>query len=253
MTTLAINLAVIAIILFCGWRGYKNGLIRGVFGVVSLIVALLVGNIVATAYSEDFTVMLDPFVSGLVESTFTNMRDEGVEYDAEEHDHQNKTEDFGKAYTVLRLIGISETASVRVAEASLEPEEQSDANAEGGDENEHDGEDSSGVRIMLTDKISTKLSSILAYVAVFAIAFILIAIILAVLGNLVSFVFSLPGLKLVDIIAGVALGLFKGFIIVYALAAIVRYFGLIAPQTIEEASILNYFVNNNPIANILGI
>lgn len=249
MTTLAIDLAVIATILFCGWRGYKNGLIRGVFGVVSLIVSLLVGNIVAVAYSEDFTVMLDPFVSGLVESTFTDMRDEGIEYDPVEHDHQNKTEDFGRAYTALRLIGISESASVKVAEEAVEPGGQE----EDGTEDIADGEVEGGARVILTDRIAGKLSGILAYVAVFAVAFILIAIILAVIGNLVSFVFSLPGLKLVDMIAGSALGLLKGFIIVYALAAIVRYFGLVAPQIIEGTSILKHFVNNNLIADIIGI
>lgn len=253
MTTLAIDLAVIATILFCGWRGYKNGLIRGVFGVVSLIISLLVANIAAEAYSDDFTVMLNPFVNGVVESTFVKMREDGIEYDASEHDHKNKTEEFGTAYTALRLIGISETAAVRVAEATLDAGDSEAAEEEPGGEGNAEDDGEGEARVTLPDKIANKLTGILAYVAVFAIAFILIAIILAVIGNLVSFVFSLPGLKLVDIIAGSALGLIKGFVIVYALAAIIRYFGLLVPQTIEKTSILSYFVNNNPIASILGI
>lgn len=247
MRTLAIDLAVIAVIAFCAWRGYKNGLIRGVFGVVSLIVSLFVANIVADAYSQEFTDMLYPFVSGIVESTLTDMRDEGIEYDPNAHEHDNDSEEFGTAYTVLRMIGLSESAAVRVAELALVIDSE---------ENE-DGEEEVIIedtpRVFLPEMIANRLSDVLAYVAVFAVAFILLAIIFAVAGNLISFVFSLPGLKLIDIIAGSALGLFKGFILVYALTAVIRYYGLLLPETIEATSVLNYFVNNNPIANILGI
>jgi hypothetical protein len=81
----------------------------------------------------------------------------------------------------------------------------------------------------------------------------LIAIVFAVIGNLVGFVFALPGLRIVDIISGAALGLVKGMIIVLAVTVIIRYFGLVFLPTIEGTTLLRYFVNNNPIANMLGI
>ena len=240
MTTLAIDLVVIAIVAFCGWRGYRNGLIRGVFGVVALIVSLFLANIAATAYSDDFTGMLKPFVGGIVDSALTDISDEGIEYDPKEHEHESDSEEFGTAYTVLRWIGLPEPSAVRVAEQALDAVE------------DEDGE-SLTTRSVLSDLIADKLSSALAYVAVFAIAFILLAIIFAVMGNLIGFVFSLPGLKLLDIIAGVLFGLAKGLIIVFALAVVVRYFGLLAIETLEETSVLNYLVNNNPIAERLGL
>jgi len=259
LTTLAIDLAVLAIVAFCGWRGYKNGLIRGVFGVVTLIVSLFIANITAMAYSREFTQMLKPFVSGVVESTFSDMRDEGLEYDPGAHEHENQSEEFGKAYTALRMIGLPESAAVRVAEATLEPESKEDSEDNGDevidevvDETAINSEES-GTQVAFSDLIADKLSDILAYVAVFAVAFILLAIIFSVMGNIISFVFSLPGLKLVDIIAGSALGLVKGLIIVYALTSVIRYFGLLVPQTIEDTSILKHFINNNPIADLLGI
>ena len=78
-------------------------------------------------------------------------------------------------------------------------------------------------------------------------------IIFAVIGNLIGFVFSLPGLRFIDVIAGVLFGFAKGVLIALALAAIVRYFGLLALDVLEETSVLNYFVNNNIIADMLGI
>ena len=229
MTTLLIDLALIGTVVFCAWRGYRNGLIRGVFGVVGLIVSLILANIAAIAYSEEFTGMLMPFVSGVIETTISELDPEDVEYEIVEH--ENDSEEFITAYNALRQIGLPVPAAIRVAEQAMEDESEG----------------------FIHDKVADKLASVLAYVAVFGIAFILVAIIFAVIGNLVGFVFSLPGLKLVDMIAGVAFGVMKGLIIVLTLAAVVRYFGLLALDTLEGTSLLNYLVNNNMIADMLGI
>ena len=231
MVVRVIDLSIIAIIAFCAWRGYRNGLIRGAFGVVALVVSLFVANIAATAYSEEFTGMLKPFISGVIETTLVNMRDEDIKYRPGDHEHENTSEEFGTAYTALRQLGLPEAPSVRVAELALE----------------------NGVGGYLADIVADKLSSTLAFVAVFGIAFILLAIVFAVVGNLIGFVFTLPGLKLVDAITGVLLGFAKGWLIVLALSAIVRYFGLLASSIIEETAVLSYFVNNNAIADILGL
>ncbi|MCL2125324.1 MAG: CvpA family protein [Oscillospiraceae bacterium] len=233
MIILAIDIAVLAIIAFCGWRGYRNGLIRGVFGVVTLIVSLLIAGIAANAYSEEFTDMLDPFVGGIIDSTIGEYRESEAEFDLTKY--ENESEDFKTAYSTLRKIGLPESAAAGVSKMVLE-------------------EDESGARPgTLSDRIASKLSSVLAFVAVFGIAFILLAIIFTVIGNLVGFVFSLPGLKIVDIAAGVAFGLAKGLLIVLVLAAVVRYAGLFAPDTINSTSVLKYFVNNNMVAERIGI
>jgi uncharacterized membrane protein required for colicin V production len=224
-----IDLGIIGIVVFCAWRGYRNGLIRGVFGLVTLIISLILGNIVATAYSEEFTGMLNPFVGGIVDTALVDVAAEGIEYELVEH--ENDTEEFKSAFNALRYIGLPSSAAAQVAEKAVEDDSDQP----------------------LTDSIAQELSLSLAYVAVFAIAFILIAIIFAVIGNLIGFVFSLPGLRLVDMISGAALGLVKGIILIVALAAVIRYFGLLALETLEGTAILNYLVNNNFIANMLGI
>ena len=234
MTTILIDIAIVGTVVFCAWRGYKNGLIRGVFGVVSLIVALFVANITAQAYSDDAKGMLVPFISGMIDSTLSEMSEDGIEYQELAHDHEHDDADFGTAYMVLRQLGLPEAAAVRIAEQSVETKDV-----------ERDR--------YFSDIVADKLASSFSYVAVFGIAFLLIAIVFAVIGNLVGFVFALPGLKLVDIISGAVFGLLKGVIIVYAVAVMVRYFGLLILPTLEATTVLKYLVNNNPIANMLGI
>jgi len=245
---LLIDLTLIGIVVFCGWRGYKNGLIRGAFGVVALIVSLLIANITASAYSGEVTGMLQPFVGGVVDSAIHELVEDGHDFsvqalidelelddiDISEYAEYIDNLDFGTAYAALRHIGLPDAAAAKVAEMAVELEIKEPG-------------------VMISDLIAEKLSGIFAFVAVFGVAFALLAITFAVIGNLVGLVFSLPGLRLVDIITGAALGLVKGIIIVFAIGVVVRYFGLLAINTLEETSILSFIVNNNPVANMLGV
>ena len=230
MLILTIDLTVIAVIAFCGWRGYRNGLIRGVFGVVALIAALFIANISAKAYSEEFTSILKPFVGGIVESTLAEL----AEGDSDLLTASGKTErqKTSIAHSVLSRIGLPDVSAERIAKVASQSEDTDS---------------------LFTDIITDKLCSALAFVAVFGIGFILLSIVFAVVGNLIGFVFSLPGLKLVDSISGVVFGLGKGLLIIYAMTTVVRYFGLLAQSTLEETKILQYFVNNNIVANMLGL
>jgi len=234
LITLLIDLAIIGTVAFCAWRGFKNGLIRGVFGIVALLLSLFIANAAAQAYSDEAKGIISPFVSGMIESAVLEMAEDGIEYQVLAHDHNIDEADFGAAYMALRYIGLPEAAAVRIAERSLEV----------GDYDEN---------FSFADVIADRLSGTLSYVAVFTIAFLLIAIAFAVIGNLIGFVFALPGLRFVDMIAGSAFGLLKGLLIIYTAAVVLRYFGLVMLSTIEDTTILMHIINNNPIADILGI
>ena len=230
MVVLFIDLAVIATIVFCGWRGYRNGLIRGAFGLVALIAALIIANVSAKAYSEEFTGMLKPFIGGIVEKTLSDLAEEDSEISSVSSKSERQRNTI--AHAILRQIGLPDVSAGRVAELAAKT----------------DAPDTP-----FTDIVTDKLCSTLAFVAVFGIGFILLSIVFAIIGNLIGFVFSLPGLKLVDSITGVLLGLCKGLLIVLALATIVRYFGLLAQSTLEETKFLKYVVNNNLVADMLGL
>ena len=230
MIIFAIDVAIIIIVAFCGWRGYKSGLIRGAFGVAALLVSLLVANVAAKTYSREFTGMLTPFVGGIVETTLGKITEEDISFDSPEL--TDKSGDFKATYNVLRQIGLPDVSALNVAEKTT---------------------DDSTAGNYLPDLITDKLSSVLAYVAVFAVAFILLTIVFTVVGNLVGLMFSLPGLALVDSIAGTILGIAKGLIIVFTLTTVARYAGIISPSLLDETKLLGYLVVNNPIAEIIGV
>ncbi len=257
---MAIDIALVLIVAFSAWRGFKNGFIRGIFGVLAIIIAIYGANLIAKTYSGEFTGMLEPFVGGIVDKNITGViggdttdgqsagaTDDGASapltYGEPDNDTAGNDEEaalpephtdiYDISYKALRGIGISEEASRRMAEKV--------------------GSETDSIGQQLTNNLTEKLCGMLAYIAVFGISFILIAIIFAVIGNVVNLAFSLPGIRLVDKIIGLVMGLARGLLIVLAIGVVIRYLGLVSAGTVEKTVILNYIVNNNPIANILGI
>ena len=37
---IAIDVVLLAIVVYCGWRGYRNGIIRGICGLLAIVIAL---------------------------------------------------------------------------------------------------------------------------------------------------------------------------------------------------------------------
>ena len=233
--SIALDAAIILIVVFCSWRGFKSGIIRGVVGVLALVVSIFAANLVATAYSGEFTGMLRPFVSGVVDNAMQPDTEAAEEEEPEAlpENAEEQGETYVSAFSAMRRIGLPVEAAGNIA-ASVK-------------------EGYSGIKQNLSAEITDRLCARIAYIAVFGICFILVAIVFAVIGNLVNFAFSLPGLKLLDSLAGLAFGIAKGAIIVFVVGVIIRYFGLIAQSMIQSTHLLNFVVNNNPIANILGI
>lgn len=241
MIAFIIDVALIGIIALCAYRGFSNGVVRGVCGFLALILSVIMANAAATAFAPEFTDVIRPFVGGLVDREIQmilrpNDETEGSESartPLPDEDEYDSSTTHGMSMLTLRKLGMFAPAAQKIADAI-------DA-------------ESSEVGYALSSTITEKLCRVLAQVAVFAIAFILFAIVCAIAGNLISFAFSLPGLRLLDQLAGIALGLLRGVLVVLFIATVVRYFGIITHGTIESTHILEYLVNHNVIANALGI
>ncbi len=221
------------IIVVCAWRGYKNGIIRGICGILAIIVSLYGANIIATAYSDEFTGMAKPFVEGIVDTSVSNVLN-----DAKKTMITVRTSDKDDVYTVCyaasRELGICDAAADKLAREMAD--------------------DTSVVDQEMTELLSAKLCSKLAFAGLAAIAFILIAIVFAVIGNLINLSFQIEALGAAEPIIGTLLGIAKGIIIVLALATIFRYTGKIIPDTaVETTKILPHILNNNPVADRLGL
>lgn len=243
--SILIDIALVLIVVFFAWRGFKNGFIRGIFGILAIIIAIYGANLVAKAYADDLTGMLEPFVSGVVDKAYSDVMNNDDKEDLNEEQPGAVTEDtegteggkkksvYDVSYETLRKIGITESAARQIAEKV--------------------GGTIDAVGQQMSANLTDVLCSALAYIAIFAVVFVLIAIIFAVIGNIINLAFSIPGLESVDRIIGLALGILKGLLVVLTLALVIRYLGVLAPDKIEQTTVLKYILNINPLADILGI
>ena len=280
MTTFFIDLGIIGIVAFCAWRGYRNGLIRGVFGIVTLIVSIFLANTIARAYADEFTGVLTPFAGGVVESALFGLSDISERTDLDIDFDTSDLEDIIPDDLDLGSIDISDLIfrDIDLSDLDLDSFEINNINL--GSLNtipdrfiaaylslRHLGmsdaasaqiayasaEDDSGKFFPIV--VGENLALSLSYIALFGITFLLLTIVFTVIGNLIGVFLTLPGLRLVDSISGIVFGLVKGIIIVLAIGVIVRYFSFlpIVNDLFTGTTVLSHIANNNIIANILGV
>jgi uncharacterized membrane protein required for colicin V production len=222
-----IDIALLAIISLCAWRGWRKGLILSVSGIVALIVAFYVSNLIADTYSREFVPGLRPFVSGLVDTSVDKVLPTGESVDFNDGDAAKLG---GKVVEQMGILG--ETAK-----------KLSDSiKAEG-------AENLTELRKTISDLITEKL----AYVLVLVASFVLIVIVITVVANVINLAFQLPGLRLVNDIGGAIFGVLKGLIFAWAIAWAISFLGAFLPEDMVKGTVvLEWLITSNPIVAILG-
>lgn len=233
MLKFIITLVLLVIVGYCTWRGYKNGIVRGVCGIVAILLALYGAGIAANMFSEEFKGVLNPFISGMIdaaaEKVSSNAEDAVVQLSKAE-----KQDVYMFSYACSRQLGLVDRAAKLVAE---------DTAAE-----------NNVVGQLLYESLSDKLCSRFARVAVFCVAFALIAIVFAVIGNVINVSLLIPKLGVAEPVIGAVLGLIKGILLMYAVAMFLRYLGLVLPASVkEETGLLFKLINDNPVAGRVGL
>ena len=222
-----VEIALALIILLCAWGGYRKGLIAGLLSVCALLFSVYAADVLADTYSGEFTKMLEPFVSGVVDTA-----------DSASRDHFKVLEQEPAVYDLsletLHRCGILQSAAENIAR-ELAAEERDTGPA---------------LRIALVEK----LCGVAAYVLTYAIMFVLLIIVFAVIGNLFNLSFKLPGLELVNGVLGTVLGLAKGLLYVFAIAWVLRFVGLLLPEEkMNEMVLLRWAMKTCPLVGFLGL
>ena len=246
--SIIIDLLLLGIVAYCAWLGLKRGLVNSAFGIFSVIIAVFFGHLVGVVYGGEFSDMLKPFATGLVDGAITTVTAEYVENESinSEGDEdankppvvilteEEKSDVYSVSFAALRQIGVGEKSADLIATEVAKEE------AVVGQE----------MSIELTAQLCNKLS----YIMVVAIIFAIVAIIAAIIGNVLNIYFKLPNLETVNKISGSVLGAVKGIIIIMFVACLCRYFGLILGQeTISRTWLLELLINSNKLASILGV
>ena len=235
------TLLIIAILGFCGWQGWKRGILGGVLAVVFIIVAVYGGNLVANTYSDEFTTMFRPFVSGYLDRVEAEITEELVPANMP----GLSTEDLirlepGAEHVLVEQVflslGVHESRVEKLADR-------------------YHTERSEGL------SVNRSLTNVLVYafcfLLVFVVGFLLILIALTVIYNIIPFSFRIPGIRLIDGIGGAVLGVGQGLLLVFMLTWLLGYLGLplnfLSEGFLERAGFIEFFVRNNPMTNYINI
>ena len=228
----AADILIIAIIAFCAWQGYKRGILGGILAVAFIIVSIYGAGLMASAFSNEFTGMFRPFISGWMDRVEVEAAEEVAPWDL----RGRSTEDIfrlepGIEPLVVRQafleLGVHESRTEHLVDRYLDERERA--------------ETVSFNRAMTEVSVTT-----FCFLMVYIIAFLLILIALTVIYNVIQLSFKLPGLRLVDDIGGGLLGLFQGLLLVFMLTWALGYAGLLLPEDfLAETSVVEFFVQRN--------
>lgn len=223
-----LDLVLLLIILLCGWRGFRNGFISGILAVCAVLFSFYAANLVAQSYSGEFTKMLEPFVSGITDSTVDDCSRELTAHGtAQLTEHELVYEALGK-------LGVMKSARELISEAYTYQYVDSTAD--------------------LCDRLVEQLCGLVAYVLTYLIAFVLLIILFAVIGNLFNLAFKLPGLEVINGSLGAVFGLAKGIMYAFAIAWVLRFTGLlVSEETVDTTVLLSLLMEKCPLATYLGI
>ncbi len=222
-----IDLVLLLIILLCAWRGFRNGLIAGILAVCAVLFSIYAADILADTYSGEFTKMLEPFVTGVVDTASSSVEDYYAEKGTEPTVYET-------TIRTLKGVGLMKSAAENVAKDIAE--EQTETGP------------------VLRRAIVDKLCSVAAYVLTYIIMFVLLIIIFAVIGNLFNLAFKLPGLELINGVLGTLLGLAKGLIYAFAIAWVLRFIGMLLPEEkVNGTILLKWLMETCPLVGFLGL
>ena len=244
MKAAIIDLLLAAIVVICGWTGYKKGIIMGIGGILVIIVSLYGANLLASTFSSAAIPVLRPFAAGYVEGKIEGKADgsaPGILDQLGLDTSATSLEDLIKADPFLEQ-KVAETAYESVGiTASAAQDMASDAGAYYADKGG-----------LFTAALTEILCIRMAFVTCFILAFLLILILLTVIGNLTNLSFKIPNLDLVNDVAGAVIGVFTGLVFCTILVWALKYMGaVIGGDTISKTLIAKSFMKADRLTKIL--
>lgn len=237
-----IDLAILLIIAGAVWVGYRKGFILGLCGILAIVISFYGANLVSNTYYEEFKPILEPIVGGLVDDAVQKTLDPNDQERDDQNDLFIYTGDtnsregvYNVALMTLGRFGLAEAAAEKAA-TELASGEINSVGTE--------------FRSTLTDQICSLITRVLA----FTIVFLLFIIVFTVIANILNLQLRIPGFDMVNHIAGAGLGFLRAWFIVSLIAFVLRYAGaLISGEMLRKTILLEFFMNNNIVAAILGL
>lgn len=226
---MVLDLLVLIILGFCTWQGYRKGLILTVAGLLVLVIAIWGGTKVADKFADVVVEKVTPLINW-------------VSDDATE-DAMSQNGRTGSPMDKSTITTIAERAFSTLGVFNGETEKMADR--------VYNNMTKTGESIR--SSISSVFVRTLCWVLLFIFGFTVVALLLTLLAHFISMLFTLPGLKMVDTIGGLASGLLYGMLILFAIGWMMRFLGLIIPTDLVEGTFfLRFFVTVNPLSAFIS-
>lgn len=233
-----IDIVLLIIIALCTWNGYKRGLIGGIAGILAIIVALLGGSLLASAYSQEVVPALEPFVDGYVDSLdnrtviLENMGYADSDKSLADILEEDSSLKYDYAYEALTSVGIYSGTAEKLAVRAVEKAQQ--------------------LEITMTEAVVSVICETATYVIAVALAFLLILIFLVAIANVGNLSLRIPSMENLDELGGCLIGFVKGFIYCVLLCWLLSFMGIIiGKNTMEHTTLGRFFLAFNWITDAL--
>lgn len=242
--TTIINIALVAVIVICAWRGFKKGIIMGIIEVLVIILSLYGAQLLSDTFSYEVIPVLKPFVSGFMDSRVEKTAYDVLGYEPDDEgnyhvelsltDLLNEQPESREEISrwVYRNLGLYEDIADDMAAKSVAYADQNNAS--------------------LSSAVETILCQSITWYGGFILAFIIVFTVLIVIVNLPNLSFRLPYVGIINDLGGAAIGIFVGFLFCAIIVWLLQFTGLLVPEeTMRSSAVAGYFLDRNMLANYI--
>ncbi|MDO4982582.1 MAG: CvpA family protein [Eubacteriales bacterium] len=222
-----IDIVLLIIIALCTWNGYKRGLVGGFAGILAIIVALLGGSLLSSAYSQEVVPALEPFVDGYVDSQknrqliLDNMGYGDSDLSLADILEQDSSLKYDYAYEAMLSVGVYSGQAVKLADKAVTR--------------------SNELELTMPEAVISIICETATYVIGLALAFLLILIFLVAVANFGNLSLRLPGMENLDELGGCVIGFVKGFLYCILFCWLLSFLGIIIGKTTMAHTTLGRF------------
>ncbi len=213
--SLIFDIAIAAILLLSLIIGGSRGFVRSLLSVVILVAALLGSSIVANVLADPVTEWVTPRVEQSILDRLTDGHSEEAVSAAAASDNAalRQLVDFDA------ITGIAKKAMDSAVEAG---------------------------KNMLEGAVAGMIRS-LVYAILFLLSFLLLTLLLKLITSPLHLAARAPVLSTLNRLAGAALGLCIGVLVMFAAASVVQWTGLVDQATLRQTYLLQYFTQHSPM------
>ena len=213
--SLIFDIAIAAILLLSLIIGGSRGFVRSLLSVVILVAALLGSSIVANVLADPVTEWVTPRVEQSILDRLTDGHSEEAVSAAAASDNA----------ALSQLVGFD--AITGIAKKAMDSAVEAGKN-------------------MLEGAVAGMIRS-LVYAILFLLSFLLLTLLLKLITSPLHLAARAPVLSTLNRLAGAALGLCIGVLVMFAAASVVQWTGLVDQATLRQTYLLQYFTQHSPM------